>query len=128
MKTSPSLVLTPSELLDYIEYLRKNLIRIRLTCGFNHKQTIEASQELDYFIFEYQVIDVILKKTKNLHHISPHGLRHTHAVMLLESGADIKFVSERLGHTTINMAADISVHITKKYEAENILKLESYLS
>jgi len=76
-----------------------------------------------------KVIDSILKKTKiNLHHISPHGLRHTHAVMLLESGADIKFVSERLGHRTINMTADVYVHITKKYEGENLLKLESYLS
>ena len=56
MKTSPSRILTPNELLAYIEYLRKNLIYIGLTCGFNHEQTIEASQELDYFIFEYQKI------------------------------------------------------------------------
>lgn len=56
MKTSPSLILTTNELLAYIEYLRKNLIHIGLTCGFNHEQTIEASQELDYFIFEYQKI------------------------------------------------------------------------
>ena len=54
METSPSFILTPNELLAYIEYLRKNLIHIGLTCGFNHEQTIEASQELDYFIFEYQ--------------------------------------------------------------------------
>ena len=54
METSLSLILPPNELLAYIEYLRKNLIHIGLTCGFNHEQTIEASQELDYFIFEYQ--------------------------------------------------------------------------
>ena len=56
MKTSPSCILTPNELLAYIEYLRKNLIHIGLTCGFNHEQTIKVSQELDYFIFEYQKI------------------------------------------------------------------------
>ena len=56
MKASPSCILTPNELLTYIEYLRKNLIHIGLTCGFNHEQTIEASQELDYFIFEYQML------------------------------------------------------------------------
>ena len=49
-------VLTPDELLNYIEYLRKNLIYLGLTCGFNHEQTIEASQELDFFIFQYQKI------------------------------------------------------------------------
>ena len=49
MKTSPSLILTPNELLAYIEYLRKNLIHIGLTCGFNHEQTIEASQVDKHF-------------------------------------------------------------------------------
>ena len=47
MKNAPSRVLTPNELLSYIEYLRKHLIQIGLTYGFNHEQTIEASQELD---------------------------------------------------------------------------------
>ncbi|MBT2254009.1 tyrosine-type recombinase/integrase [Priestia megaterium] len=74
-----------------------------------------------------KIITSIAKKS-NLHHISPHGLRHTHAIMLLESGADIKFVSDRLGHTTVKMTADVYIHITKKYEQENILKLESYLN
>ncbi len=73
-----------------------------------------------------RVMEAILKKT-NLHRISPHGLRHTHAIMLLESGIDIKTVSERLGHPTINMTADVYLHITKKHE-ESILKLERYLN
>ncbi|MGG0718735.1 site-specific integrase [Robertmurraya massiliosenegalensis] len=74
-----------------------------------------------------KAIDSILAKT-DLHHITPHGLRHTHAIMLLESGADIKFVSDRLGHATVNMTADVYLHITKKYEEANLLNLEAYLS
>jgi integrase len=74
-----------------------------------------------------KAIDSIISKT-NLHHITPHGLRHTHAIMLLESGADIKFVSDRLGHTTINMTADVYLHITKRHEETNVLKLERYLN
>lgn len=74
-----------------------------------------------------KVIDSILNKT-NLHHITPHGLRHTHAIMLLESGADIKMVSDRLGHTSIDMTANVYLHITKKHEEETINKLESYLN
>ena len=44
------------ELLDYIEYLRKNLIYVGLKNGFNHEKTIGASQKLDHFILEYQKI------------------------------------------------------------------------
>ena len=45
MKNASSLVLTPNELLSYIEYLRKHLIHIGLIYGLNHEQTIEASQD-----------------------------------------------------------------------------------
>lgn len=74
-----------------------------------------------------KVIDTILAKT-NLHHITPHGLRHTHAIMVLESGADIKYVSTRLGHATVNMTADVYIHITEKYDDRNVDKLDSYLN
>ncbi|MCP1148540.1 MULTISPECIES: site-specific integrase [Bacillus] len=73
-----------------------------------------------------KAIDSILSKT-NLHHITPHGLRHTHAIMLLESGVDIKTVSDRLGHATINMTADVYLHVTKKHETESVLRFEKYL-
>lgn len=58
---------------------------------------------------------------------SAHILRHTHAVMLLESGADIKTVSTRLGHSTIEMTANIYLHVTKEHEAKTLLNLENYL-
>lgn len=36
-------------------------------------------------------------KRANLPVLSPHALRHSHAVHLLEAGVNIKYVSERLG-------------------------------
>lgn len=56
MKRSLSLILNPNELLAYIDYLRKDLIIIGLTYGLLNVRTIKASQELDYFIFQYQKI------------------------------------------------------------------------
>lgn len=53
-------------------------------------------------------------KLANVPILSPHALRHSHAVHLLESGANIKYVSERLGHATINMTANVYLHISKK--------------
>ncbi|WP_411828838.1 tyrosine-type recombinase/integrase [Paenibacillus larvae] len=55
-----------------------------------------------------------------------HGFRHTHAVLLLESGASIKFVSKRLGHKTIKTTADTYLDITEKIEEDELKKFASY--
>lgn len=53
-----------------------------------------------------------------------HGLRHTHAVLILESGVDMKYVQERLGHGSIQITSDIYAHISKKIETDNMEKYE----
>ncbi|WP_042352297.1 tyrosine-type recombinase/integrase [Bacillus massiliigorillae] len=55
-----------------------------------------------------------------------HVFRHTHAVLLLESGANIKFVSQRLGHKTIKTTADTYLDITEKIEEDELKKFASY--
>ena len=39
--------------------------------------------------------------------ITLHGLRHANATLLLYNGVDLKLVSEHLGHSSINVTADI---------------------
>ena len=43
--------------------------------------------------------------------ITPHGLRHTHATMLLRQGVPAKIVSERLGHANIGVTLDTYSHV-----------------
>lgn len=57
-----------------------------------------------------------------------HGFRHTHAVLLLEAGASLKFVSDRLGHETIKTTADTYLDITEKIEEDELKKFASYTS
>ena len=59
--------------------------------------------------------------------LSPHALRHTHAVHLLEAGANIKYVSERLGHASIKITADTYLHITQKIEDDALELYQRYL-
>ncbi|WP_253907710.1 tyrosine-type recombinase/integrase [Bacillus sp. WMMC1349] len=54
------------------------------------------------------------------------GFRHTHAVLLLESGANLKYVSNRLGHKTIKTTADTYLDITEKIEEDELQKFSSY--
>src|SRR2546430_8359661 len=39
--------------------------------------------------------------------IGLHGLRHTHATLLLEEGVDVKTVSERLGHDSVQTTLEL---------------------
>lgn len=56
-----------------------------------------------------------------------HSLRHTHAVLQLEAGADMKYVQERLGHGSMQITADVYAHISKKIEHDRIEKFEQYM-
>jgi len=40
-----------------------------------------------------------------------HDLRHTHATLLLQAGANPKVVSERLGHSTVSITLDTYSHV-----------------
>ncbi|GAB7190966.1 hypothetical protein NUM3379_16730 [Kineococcus sp. NUM-3379] len=40
-----------------------------------------------------------------------HDLRHTHASLALAAGVDIKVVSDRLGHSTTTITADLYTHV-----------------
>lgn len=68
----------------------------------------------------------ILKRAE-LKPLPIYSLRHTHAVILLESGADMKYVQERLGHGSIQITSDVYAHVSKKLEAMNMDKFEDHL-
>jgi len=46
--------------------------------------------------------------------IGLHGLRHTHATLLLEAGVDVKTVTERLGHDNVQTTLDLYGHVTSR--------------
>ena len=49
-----------------------------------------------------------------------HSLRHTHATMLIENGANIKDVQARLGHTNIKTTLDTYTHATETMAEKSV--------
>lgn len=56
-----------------------------------------------------------------------HSTRHTHAVMMLEAGATMKEVQERLGHSSIQITADIYSHVTKLMKNRAVDLFDDYM-
>ena len=56
-----------------------------------------------------------------------HDMRHTHATWLLESGVNIKVVSERLGHSSIRITLDTYAHVGQSMQEEAVKALNKLL-
>jgi len=54
-----------------------------------------------------------------------HDLRHTHATLLLKQGVNIKVISERLGHSTIQMTLDTYSHLMPDMQQTAVQALEA---
>lgn len=59
-------------------------------------------------------------KTLNLPTISIHGLRHTHASLLLYAGASIASVARRLGHSNMATTQKTYLHIIQELENQDV--------
>lgn len=63
----------------------------------------------------------------NLKPITPHGLRHTHASLLFSAGVEPKNISDRLGHSTVQITLDLYTHITEEQRTDTVDKLLKYM-
>ena len=59
--------------------------------------------------------------------ITPHGLRHTHASLLFSAGVEPKNISDRLGHSTVQITLDLYTHITEEQRTDTVEKLIEYM-
>lgn len=53
-----------------------------------------------------------------LPYLNVHGLRHTHASLLISGGMELKKVSDRLGHRDTNITASVYAELTPKAKRE----------
>lgn len=72
------------------------------------------------------LFDRIIKQAK-INRITPHGLRHTHATILINEGVPVTTISERLGNTP-QMIYDTYAHPLKKMEEKSIQAFNNALN
>ncbi|SEB16027.1 Site-specific recombinase XerD [Thalassobacillus cyri] len=114
------------DLQDHMKIQNKN--KLAINDLYHHNLDLVLCRQDGNFIPKSSLFNAfsrILKKA-NIPSLPIHSLRHTHAVLLLESGADMKYVQERLGHGSIQITSDVYAHISKKIEKDAMDKFETY--
>lgn len=64
---------------------------------------------------------------KKLPNVTPHGLRHTSATLLISQNIDIRTVSNRLGHAQTSTTMNIYTHALQKKDEQAAEALETLL-
>lgn len=70
----------------------------------------------------------VLCKTAAIPVISVHGLRHTHASILIFTGVSIASIAKRLGHSNVTTTQETYLHIIQELENQDNDKILRYLS
>ncbi|MFD1357635.1 tyrosine-type recombinase/integrase [Fictibacillus halophilus] len=115
------------ELHEHMKYL--NAQRIRFNDEYIHHLDLVFCRE-DGRPLPKSTLQRVFKRVQEkagLKPISIHGLRHTHAVMLLESKNDINLVSKRLGHRDITVTSNTYGHISDKLMISSVDQYEKYM-
>ncbi len=99
--------------------LESALPRVRMVCIAENREYTST----DSFKYCAKVINKEL-----LLAFDYHSLRHTHATILIESGADVKDVQKRLGHSNIQTTLQTYVHDTEVMAARSVDLFEQAIS
>ncbi|WP_430615849.1 hypothetical protein IGI71_002832 [Enterococcus sp. DIV1279b] len=107
---------------------REYFLKFGIQATKGGKQLLFTNEENKpyYLDFVNHSLKRIIKENQ-LKYITPHGFRHTHCSLLFQSGASIKEVQVRLGHTDIKTTMDIYAHVSKRQTEETANRFANFM-
>jgi integrase len=123
-------VLVPSEVMDALRTHRSRQNEQRLALGaiWEDHDLVFAAANGNYINPNNLTRDFTrLIALAGLPTIRIHDLRHAHVALLIQLGADIKDVSERVGHARTSTTMDIYHHVMPEQRNETVDKLRGAL-
>ena len=129
-ETSNRMISIPDSIIKLLKEYKRKQLEARLRLG---DKWIETNRLFVQWNGSPMHPDTIAKwfrqflEDKNLPHITFHGLRHTHATLLISQGLDVRTVSNRLGHAQTSTTLNIYAHAFAKMDREASDKLDNLL-
>ncbi|MDD2475714.1 MAG: tyrosine-type recombinase/integrase [Dysgonamonadaceae bacterium] len=95
--------------------LSKTLLEELRTYFTKYKPVVYLIEGQNGGMYSSKSVQVIVKNSASKagikKHVTPHTLRHSFAIHLLESGTDIRFIQQLLGHSSIE-TTEKYIHIS----------------
>lgn len=109
-KTSRRVIFMPAPLVEILKEHQAKQRELIFALGreYAHPEVVFTTDRGDYKFqsaFNYSLAKRL--EGTGFEFITPHNLRHSNATLLLNSGVDIKVVSEHLGHSDIKVTANV---------------------
>ena len=103
--------------------IRKRALANRMVSGKDYLFFNENHHRIQYAAYRKYLKENAEKSIGR--DITPHGLRHTHASLLMENRVPIDVISRRLGHEDSKITREIYLHVTEKLKEKDNQSLAS---
>jgi len=98
----------PDEIIENVHGFKKKMYRLKVWLFEGQKAGEQYSETSIQKVLHNALVTAGIKKPVKLH-----WLRHSYATHLLESGTDLRFIQELLGHKS-SKTTEIYTHVTEK--------------
>ncbi len=104
---------------------KKEIADLAWSNPWNLVFTNEFGQHLCHFTVYHRFKDIV--RAIGLEEARFHDLRHSYAVVSIESGDDIKTVQSNLGHATASFTLDVYGHVSQKMRQQSADRMEQFI-
>jgi len=118
-------------IMDLLRIQKRQQAKWRLRAGiaWNNTFNLVFTDELGKYISRETIYSNYKRIAKKLGFGEKrfHDLRHTYAVVALQSGDDVKTVQENLGHHTAAFTLDVYGHVSERMKRESSERMEDFI-